>query len=128
MKVKCVETKRPNKNNKYSSITKGKEYLVLSIEFYDNSISFFSKSIGDFVLYRLEDDDGVVIPYPSSIFEIVSNKISYCWVPYREANDSYSLIPLQWAYRSFWDDFYNDEPRALNLLQNAKIMMYLEEK
>jgi hypothetical protein len=113
MKVKCIEIKRINKEGLYQSLTIGKEYIVLAIEFYDKSVSSFSESIGDFVLYRIKDNDGIVIPFPARIFEITSSSISLCWIPYYKNNDSFSILPKLWAREYFWDDFYNDEDKAL---------------
>lgn len=124
MKVKCIETKRPNKDIKYNSLTIGKEYIVLSIEFYDSDVSSFSKSIGDFVLYRIEDDDGTIIPYPSIIFLVTSNKMPECWVPYPISIDSYSILPREWARENFWDDFYNDKEDVIEVFESTKRYIY----
>jgi hypothetical protein len=54
MKVKCIDLKKPNNEEfSYTALKVGKEYNVLSIEFYDSESSF-SKSIGDFqISYHL---------------------------------------------------------------------------
>lgn len=121
MIVKCVDTKRVDKKGDYFSLTCGKEYVVMAIEFYDKSIATFSVSIGDFTIYRLKDDDGVVMPYPSKLFEISSNKIPSCWVSYKMGDDAFSVLPHDWARDYFWDDFYNDDDIAIReFMQNEK--------
>jgi hypothetical protein len=83
MKIKCIKTERLNKEGVYQALTIGKEYTVLSIEFYDRLESTFSNSLGDFIAYRLKDNDGIVIPYPSKLFNITSGELPSCWVSYR---------------------------------------------
>ncbi|WP_157764232.1 hypothetical protein [Paenibacillus riograndensis] len=65
-------------------MTLGKEYPVLSIEVYNSQVSNFSSTIGDFVIYRLRGDDGIILPYPSKLFEVTSNKMPSRWIPYKE--------------------------------------------
>lgn len=109
--VKCMSARNPVRDLRYS-LTVGKSYLVLAVEFYDSAKSIFSQSTGDFCLYRIKDDEGFIVPVPSRIFVITSAEISATWVCYKQADDCYSLLPQLWAYQSFWDDFYNHEPMA----------------
>ncbi|MEJ9217658.1 hypothetical protein ACXFAU_16675 [Paenibacillus glucanolyticus] len=105
-------------------MTIGKEYPVLSIEFYNSEVSSFSNTIGDFVIYRLRGDDGVILPYPSKLFEVVSNKMASRWIPYKRNDDNFVLVPISWAREYFWDDFYNDENDALlDLIKEEKIII-----
>lgn len=127
MKVKCINTGRLNKEGRYQALTIGKEYVVLAIEFYDKSISTFSNSLGDFVTYRLKDNDGVVIPYPSKLFEISSVKLPSCWVSYKKSDDSYSILPSAWARDYFWDDYYNDDGTTINEFTKAEKQILSEE-
>lgn len=126
MKVKCINTERLSKDGKYLALTVGKEYTVLAIEFYDKSISLFSNSVDDFVLYRLKDNDGVVIPYPSKLFCIVSGKLPSCWVSYKIGHDLYSILPNVWAREYFWDDYYNDDKIAQDEFEKAEREILLE--
>ena len=126
MKVKCLNRNKINGQGAYSGVKINNEYIVLSIEFY-NYNSSFSKSIGDNILYRLLDDDGVVIPYPSTIFEVVSDKTSPTWIFCKENDESYSLIPREWARKSFWDDYYNDVEDAIYDFNYVKEKLYYEE-
>ena len=126
MKVKCLNRNKINGQGAYSGVKINNEYIVLSIEFY-NYNSSFSKSIGDNILYRLLDDDGVVIPYPSTIFEVVSDKTSPTWIFCKENDESYSLIPREWARKSFWDDYYNDVEDAIYDFNYVKEKLYYDE-
>lgn len=125
MKVRCVTKKRQNKDVEYNGLTKDKEYFVLAIEFYDSS-SAFSNSIGDFILYRIQDNDGVVIPYPAKNFEIVSGELPSNWVTYRKPNASYSILPRAWAKEYFWDDYYNDDSYAIEEFKRELKIIYSE--
>ena len=125
MKVKCINIKRPNRDNVYDSLTVGKEYLVFTIEINDPASSV-AKFTGDFVVYRLIDDDGVVIPYPSKIFEITSGKLSPNWL-YINYKDGIEILPELFAGEFFWDDFYNSEPYALEVFEKVKEQLYNEE-
>lgn len=128
MKVRCINNKIDNQDIVYTNLTIQKEYIVLSIEFYNKEKSVFSKSIGDYVLYRIEDDDGIVIPFPSKLFVVISNKLSSCWIVAQEENECYSILPREWANKSFWEDFYNDEHYALKSFEDARNQIYAEGK
>ena len=120
MKIKCISTVRPNKKGVYEALTIGKEYTVLSIEFYDRLESTFSNSLGDFIAYRLKNNDGIVIPYPSKLFNITSGELPSCWVSYRTGDFSYSILPDSWARESFWEDYYNDDVVAIEEFAKAE--------
>lgn len=119
MIVKCISTKRIGRDDKYESLTVAKEYIVLSIEFYDSNFSF-SGVVGDYIIYRIKDNDGRVIPYSSKLFEISSNKIPKCWVAYQSGEREFELLPSLWARKYFWDDYYNDDPIALAEFEKAE--------
>ncbi|MDF2885468.1 MAG: hypothetical protein K0R54_6042 [Clostridiaceae bacterium] len=128
MKVKCINNKINNKKPVYDNITLNKEYVVLSIEFYNKEISLFSKSIGDYVLYRIIDDEKIVSLFPAKLFNIVSGKLSSYWIIYTDSDESYSILPSEWARPGFWEDFYNDEYSALEVFESVKNKIYAEEK
>lgn len=127
MKVKCIRTERLNKERTYQALTIGKEYTVLSIEFYDKSESQFSNSLGDFIVYRLKDNDGIVLPYPSRLFDISSSRLPSCWICYKKGHYSYSILPNTWARESFWDDYYNDDDIAIEEFTKAEKEILSEE-
>jgi hypothetical protein len=128
MKVKCTDNKINNKEKVYSNLTPNKEYIVLSIEFYNKEISTFSNFIGDYILYRIEDDDGLVKPLPSKLFTIISSQLPRCWISYRENEECYSILPREWAKPSFWEDYYDDEYNALAVFQSVKNQIYADEE
>ena len=128
MKVKCIYKKVDNQEKVYINLTPNKEYIVLAIEFYNKDISIFSKFIGDYVLYRIEDDDGIVKPLPSKLFDITSNQLPRGWITYRDNDECYSIISGEWAKPSFWEDFYNDEYNALAAFESVRNQIYTDEE
>jgi hypothetical protein len=123
MKVKCVNTSRITKEGTYQNLKLGKEYEVLAIEFYDQSVSTFSQSIGDFVLYRIRGDDAAITPYPASLFEITIPTFSSSWVSYRDTDGSFSILPARWGRVGFWNDYYNDDEDTFQDLINEERLM-----
>lgn len=119
MKVKCINIGKPNQESEYEALTLGKEYIVLAMEFYDSNSSF-SLAIGDFVVYRLRDDDGLVLPYPARVFETVSNILPSCWVFIKVDDELYSILPNRWTREYFWDDYYNDDKDVLDIFRNVE--------
>lgn len=115
MKVKCINNPTP-----YEDLTVGKEYIVLAIEFYDRVESTFSEFMGIFIVYRLKSDNGVVIPFPSNLFEITSNKLPSSWVSYQRIKEEYSILPKEWACDYFWDNYYNDNNDAIQAFEREE--------
>lgn len=121
MIVRCKVRNQPNIS---SRLTVGKDYIVLAIEVF-NSGSLYAKEIGDTVAYRLEDDDGIIIPYPAKIFEIKNNSLSSSWVAIKREG-VFSVLPESWARDGFWEDFYNDVPSAITDFNKIKQVIYSE--
>ncbi len=120
MKVKCIDTKKPGNNSIIRSLTVGQEYTVLAIEFYDKSNSSFSNALGDFAVYRIKGDDGVVLPLPTKLFEVTLDRLPSCWVFYHKKDGSCSVLPKSWAREHFWDDYYNDQQSAIEEYKKAE--------
>lgn len=124
MKVKCISNKINGKT--YDMVSINREYIVLAIEFYNSEESLFIKSIGDYILYRLEDNYGTILPLPSKLFIILNGNLPKHWISYN--NEScYSILHKEWANLYFWDDFYNDEPNAVATFKKVKAQIYEEE-
>ncbi|WP_454192466.1 hypothetical protein [Paenibacillus sp. Marseille-Q7038] len=97
-----------------------KKYIVYSVETSKNGEEF----------YRIENDVNQVVPYSTSLFEIVSDKVNPDWILWNKPNNSSALLPKQFAYLSFWEDYYNDELEALkkfNLVKEKLLQEELEE-
>ncbi|WP_438447651.1 hypothetical protein [Gorillibacterium sp. sgz5001074] len=124
MKVECLINEVNNKD--YDALTVGKRYIVLSIEIYDKENSIFAQSVGNHILYRIENDNGSVVPYPSTIFQIISGNFSRGWMAIQEQG-CFKLIPEKWKVDGFWESYYNDDSKTMELYENEKQNILLEE-
>jgi len=124
LRVECL-TKEIN-NKVYDTLTLKKYYIVLSIEVYDKENSLFAQSVGNHILYRIENDNGSVLPYPSTLFQVISGKISGGWVAIQEQG-CFKLIPESWSFDGFWESYYNDDSTTLELYKNETQNILLEE-
>ncbi|WP_440116688.1 hypothetical protein [Paenibacillus sp. QZ-Y1] len=93
------------------------KYIVFEIKF---------TSSGD-TYYSIENDAMRVVPYDSSLFNVVSDKLNGDWTILDKPNQSSARLPREIAHMTFWEEFYNDEPKALRAFNQAKARLYLEE-
>lgn len=127
MIVICKSKDKISKEGYYNALTIEKEYVVLAIEFYDTATSESSKAVNDYVIYRLKDNDGVVLPYLSKLFNIKSGRHSSCWISYNKDNESFTILPYSWARKNFWDDYYNDDFNAIEDFISAEKLILSEK-
>lgn len=102
---------------KKENLSIDKKYMVYSVETSKNGEEF----------YRLENDIKQVVPYSISLFDIVSEKVNSDWILWSKPNDNSALLPKQFAYLSFWEDYYNDELEALRIFNSVKEQLFQEE-
>lgn len=102
---------------KKENLSKNKKYMVYSVETSKNGEEF----------YRVENDINQVVPYSISLFDIVSEKVNSDWILWNKPNNSSALLPKQFAYLSFWEDYYNDELEALKIFNLVKEQLFQEE-
>lgn len=107
MKVKLKE------NVKVRSLTTEKIYEVINVSrFYGEG-----KKIG----YTLFDDEfNQPYYYDSEFFEVIDNHIDENWVIkiYGE-NTAFSLLHEKLSYDSFWEDFSNNDEKAIKLMKEV---------
>ncbi|WP_145333032.1 hypothetical protein [Paenibacillus xylanexedens] len=77
--------------------------------------------------YRIENDAKQVVPYDSMFFDVVSYKLYGEWTVLNKSNQSSARVPEEIAYIPFWEEFYNDDPRALRAFRQVKARFYLAE-
>lgn len=77
--------------------------------------------------YRIENDAKQVVPYDSTLFDVVSDKLYGEWTVLKKSNQSSARVPGEIAYIPFWEEFYNDDPRALRAFRQVKARLYLAE-
>lgn len=102
---------------KQENLSINKRYIVYSLETSKNGDKF----------YRIENDAHQVVPYSISLFEIVSDKVNSDWILWNKPNNSSALLPKQFAYLSFWEDYYNAEVEALEKFNSVKEQLLQEE-
>ncbi|MEK3752381.1 hypothetical protein NYE25_29790 [Paenibacillus sp. FSL E2-8871] len=102
---------------KKENLSINKKYMVYSVETSKNGEE----------LYRLENDIKQVVPYSISLFDIVSEKVNSDWILWNKPNNSSALLPKQFAYLSFWEDYYTDELEALKIFNLVKEQLFQEE-
>lgn len=105
-----------------ANLTLNKNYIVFAIEF-SNNLS----ASGEYIKFRLQNDDNSIIPYPANLFKIVSDKINSTWIFNQKDKNNYWIVPKEISYNSFWEDFYNDEIVARKHFNHVKEELYLEE-
>lgn len=127
MKVKFVGKNKQEQEKYAKRLTIGKEYVVLGIEFYDKSLPQYCNIIDEYIYYRIEDNDKVVVSFPSSLFEMISDKLSSIWVGCRVSDGVFTILPKEWKREEFWNDFYNHEQNAIRDYNKAYQTLYVEE-
>lgn len=123
MKVKCINIY--NEHNKQhesfsSSITIGREYIVLEVEIYP----------GKNIFYRLISDNSNNSPalYDSKQFEIVSDQLSSNWIISQSKRGVVYLGPAAWQISGFWENCYDGDGATLEIYKReARIIVNEEE-
>ncbi len=103
--------------NQVHGISNNKNYMIYAVE----------TSIDGEVFYRIENDYNQIILYSASLFEIRYAPLSSDWILWNKPNGSSVTLPEQFAYLSFWEDYYNDEIEALDRFRSVKEILIQEE-
>lgn len=117
-----MKVKYTNTDNNEPSLSENEMYYVISVEF-SNSDSMSSS----YIKYRILNDMNQVIPYPAKDFDVLSGRLSESWVYNAKSVNNYSIVPNEIAYTSFWEDFYNDDKRALELFESSYLKIIMED-
>jgi hypothetical protein len=88
----------PFKNdNEFWSLTPGKEYVVIGL---------------DFESYRILDDKGEPILFPKEGFQVVDDAIPENWAWDRHSDDEYYAGPAELQLPGFYEDYFEGKPQA----------------
>lgn len=115
MKVRCVrildeDTGDVLENCAWLSV--GKEYCVLSVNI-DQGMSLKFQLIGD---------DGQTPAYhDANQFEVISNDIPEQWIVDFVPSSHFRLAPRAWSNPSFWEDYFDRVPEAIELFETEKM-------
>ncbi|WP_366290590.1 hypothetical protein [Paenibacillus sp. AN1007] len=100
-----------------TNLSLDRSYIVYEIE---------STASGN-TYYRIENDAKQVVPYDSTLFVLVSDKLYGEWTVLNKSNQLSARVPGDFAYIPFWEEFYSDDPRALRAFRQVKARFYLAE-
>lgn len=97
------------------SLTIGRDYLVLGVQFIRKSTIY-----GAVTLLDIENDDGVLVPIPNILFQIVDGQISKCWEARQDADGDLKFWPQEFYRDYFHDDLSNGNAAALTAFRAAR--------
>jgi len=120
MKIKCLKILDPNTGKELessSSLTVGKEYVVLSIHVEDR----------DNTKFQILRDDHTPSFHNANQFEVISSKIPNTWQIDFIPKSYLSLGPKAWSRPGFWDDYFDGDPEAEAIFDREKEVMFSEE-
>jgi hypothetical protein len=115
MIVKAIldRIKNIDNNEIIYELTIGKEYFVLQLEFNHKDRVF-----DDVLHYRIISDEGIMLPCPSRMFEIVDNRIPSGYIIGKLSADFIEILPFEFSYVGFLEDYYNGDEKAYNIVMN----------
>jgi hypothetical protein len=91
-------------------LTIGREYLVLSV----------AAQPGGRVLVRLIDNEGdSPSVWDARMFTTTSTRIPQLWGIRLDDDGVLTLAPPHWQRAGFWEDYFDDNPRAVREFQTA---------
>jgi len=120
MRVKCLKFIDPDTGKEVessSSLTVGKEYVVLSVHVED----------GYSTKFQILRDDGTPSFHIANQFEVISSKIPDTWQIDFVLNSHLSLEPKAWSRLGFWDDYFDGDPEAEAIFDEEKEAMFSHE-
>ncbi|WAS93478.1 hypothetical protein [Nannocystis punicea] len=97
MLVKLITLQSPDRDEPLQTLTLWRSYEVLALE-------------GDW--YRLLNDEDGPYLYVPSCFEVIDPSEPDFWVEQWFEDERYASPP-EWAESGFWEDFFEDDPAAL---------------
>lgn len=102
MLVKLTTIKRTDRDEPTTTLTPGRVYEVLAVS-------------GDW--YRLLSDDNRPYLYPRDRFAVVDPREPEFWAEAWDDGDRYASPP-EWSASGFWEDYFDDDPAALEIVSN----------
>ena len=112
MRVKCI-----GNSNKLPNITVNKIYTVYEGEF----ITINKEK--HYVMFKIQDNYGSIIPYDAGCFEITSDKNTN-YVEKKIAEDKYKFTHKFISYDGFWSMLYDEAGTSLDDFWKAKRDIY----
>ncbi len=121
MKAKCIKIFSDYDEkyiNKSSSLTVGKEYIVLEV----------AVGADEQMTYRLVSDSGTPAIFKALQFEVVSELVPSNWkVSIQKEYGAIDISPAAWRENDFWGAFFDDEPWAKEVYEKELAIIYSEK-
>lgn len=114
MKLKCISKDRE------PELTIGKKYIVYEGQFNLNG------KMKEYIMFKIENDCGSVIPYDSKHFTIISHN-NNCYINDNAREDSYKFNHRAIAYKEFWSMFYDEAGSSIEDFRAAKKELFKSE-
>lgn len=109
MRVRFIKAETRDGRDSRGWFTLGREYTVLAIDV----------SRGE-VRYRIAANHGTPALFEPELFEITDPVVPGSWAVATDDSGGLTLQPEAWSYPDFWEDFFNQEPKALQLYETEK--------
>jgi len=90
------------------ALTRGRDYLVLGVQFIRNSSIY-----GRIVLFEIEQDDGLLLSIPNTLFDVVDGRVSKWWTVRQDADGDLKIWPEEFYRDYFHDDLSNGDAEAV---------------
>lgn len=115
MRVKCK-----NNKSKEQRLTLNKNYSVYEAEY------LIKDGIKEYIIFKIEDDYGSVIPYEANNFEIISD-LNNNYTKEVIGDNKVALTHSFISTKYFWAKLYDDDYEMIRLFIKAKKDIYISE-
>ncbi len=95
------------------NIIKGKEYDVICVELVKTSIDKETFKVN----YRITNEEGTPALYEAGLFDVADSTIANDYIFTKYNNGNIIIKPKIMDYISFWEDFFNDDEKAIQIFK-----------
>ncbi len=107
MKVRLITNADCNRHPRWLKVER--DYHVLEIYIYKD---------GKIDIRLISDQNGTPAIFPLSDFQIVCRKVYEGWSFEFFTDGAICLGPISWLESNFWEKYFDDDPRAVNIFDN----------
>jgi hypothetical protein len=97
------------------ALTKDRDYLVLGVQFIRNSSIY-----GRIALFEIEQDDGLLLSIPNTLFDVIDGRVSKWWTVRQDANGDLKIWPQEFYRNYFHDDLSNGDAEAVTAFRQIR--------
>ena len=100
-------------------LTPHTEYLVLAVE---------ASATGE-NSYRIESEDNrTPALFEAKLFTLVNNRLPTLWIAVQQQDLLLQLMPARWSEDGFWERFFDGDPEACRVYEDAIVKMQDESE